>query len=240
MKHSLLLLGFIASSIHVFSTDFNLRLGYNFGGTLPLSLPAEVRRIDSYNPHFGLSLGAEATVPMGKKWYANVGLKVVNLKMSTTTQVKDYFTRVNIDQERVEGYFTGRVNTHADLLGINLPIQAEYRLDGRWSLRAGAYLALLVGQRFDGSVFDGYQRRGTPTGQRIDFAANQQAHYDFSNEVRKPGVGLIFGADYRLKSRWGVYAEANWGLTGLFRKQFTAIGFPMYPIHGTFGVSYKL
>ena len=50
--------------------DIELRMGYNLGGTSPIPLPEEIRKIDSYSP--GLPLSFEANFikrfDADKKW----------------------------------------------------------------------------------------------------------------------------------------------------------------------------
>ena len=55
------------------SVDVRLRIGYNFGGTSPLSLPASIRSIDAFRPTFSPCIGAEMTIPVVRGQWSVVG-----------------------------------------------------------------------------------------------------------------------------------------------------------------------
>ena len=54
--------------------DYQIRANYNIGGSAPLGLPREIRKIESYNPTLALGLEANATKwsltrsPMGSSY----------------------------------------------------------------------------------------------------------------------------------------------------------------------------
>ena len=72
--------------------DIELRMGYNLGGTSPIPLPEEIRKIDSYSP--GLPLSFEANFikrfDADKKWGLLFGAKVETKAMETKATVKNY------------------------------------------------------------------------------------------------------------------------------------------------------
>lgn len=241
MKKYICLLLLLCSSLSIYAIDLRGRVGYNIGGTLPLSLPAEIREVMGYDPHFGLMVGLDVLQPFeNTRLSLNTGLRVVNLKMSTKARVKNFETLVKIGPDQVDGRFTGTSEIHTDLVDLQVPLQLEYRLSPKFSVRAGGYFGFLLKGDFHGSVYDGYQRKGDPTGERIDITRAEPAHYDFSEDLRPFSLGILFGLDYSINKRLGLYAEGNWGQSNIFKPGIKAVSFSLYPIHGTVGLSYKL
>lgn len=219
--------------------DIRVRAGYNLGGIAPMSLPAEIRKINSYNPGFGFMIGADYHRTFNEQWGYSIGLRLDNVRMRTNATVKNYHTRITREGETIEGNFTGRVKTHASVFYMKLPVLAEWQPSPKWTVKAGPYLSLNADGKFKGDVYDGYLRRGNPTGERIDIQEEGQASYDFSQELATFGGGVIFGADYYITPKVGIFGEVDWGFSRAFRTSFKTISFTMYPVHGTLGVVYK-
>lgn len=240
-RHIFALLLLLTTSISATAIHFRGRVGYNIGGTLPLGIPAEVREVISYDPGFGLTIGVDLLQPFeNSRWTLNTGVRVINLKMKSAVRVKNYSTEIKIGDQAVFGRFTGTSEINTDLVQLQAPLQMEYRILPKLSVRAGGYFGLNLRSEFHGSVYDGYQRKDNPTGERIDITSENKAHYDFSSQLRPFSLGLVLGIDYSLNDRLGLYAEGNWGQTHIFKSGFNTVSFSLYPIHGTVGVSYKL
>ena len=45
--------------------------------------------------------------------------------------------------------------------------------------------------------------------------------------------------DWQLHRNIGLSADVNWGLTGIFKKDFKTVEQTLYPIYGTIGAFYK-
>ena len=52
-------------------------------------------------------------------------------------------------------------------------------------------------------------------------------------------VGIAAGVDWQLHRNIGLSADVNWGLTGIFKKDFKTVEQTLYPIYGTIGAFYK-
>lgn len=222
--------------------DYRVRAGYNIGGTLPFSMPAEIRKLNSYHPRKGFTLGADLHCYLDdrRRWGFQTGVKLQSVQMKTDARVKNYRTRITMERETIEGYFTGNVVTEVNLFGVSLPFYATLDLDRRWRLRAGCYATFAINGRFGGAVYDGYLRRNAPTGEKVEIGGDTRATYNFDDDLAKLGVGLSLGADCLLTKRWGVYAELNCGLTDIFRPSFETITVKMNAVYGTIGVVYHL
>lgn len=241
MRRYIFALLLLCTGLSASAVRFKGRVGYNIGGTLPLGIPAEVREVLSYDPSFGLTIGVDVLQPFEhSRWTLNTGLRVVNLKMNSSVRVKNYATLVKIGNQELDGRFTGTSDIHADLVHLQVPLQMEYQLLPKLSLRAGGYLGVKLKGDFNGTVYDGYHRKGNPTGERIDITSDNKAHYDFSGDLRPFSLGVLLGIDYAINQNLGVYAEGSWGQTNIFKPSFSAVSFSLYPIHGTIGLSYKL
>ena len=109
-------------------------------------------------------------------------------------------------------------------------------------LKFGPYFSYALNNEFTGYAYDGYLREGDPTGQKVELGHNEgeRGDYDFSSDMRHWHFGFDFGADWYFSQRFGAYADVQWGMSGVFRKDFKTIEQTMYPVYATLGVLYKL
>ena len=112
------------------------------------------------------------------------------------------------------------------------------RLGNRVTWKVGPYISFLLDKDFSGIASDGYLRQGDPTGQRVDMGAKEGewATYDFSDEMLDRQFGVAMGFDWRLAKHVGIMTDINWGLTGIFDKDFKTVEQTLYPIYATAGL----
>ncbi|KUY31001.1 porin family protein [Elizabethkingia ursingii] len=221
--------------------DYQIRANYSIGGSTPLGMPREIRKIESYNPTLALGLEANATkwISEDKKWGIRLGVRVEGKGMKTKAEVKNYLTEIKQDNSKVRGYYTGKVQTTVKNSYITVPISAVYRLSDKWNLYGGLYFSGLIDKNFDGYVSDGYLRQNTPTGPKITFSEGSTAIYDFSNEVRKFQWGFQLGAEWSMNKHFVLFPEFSYGINGLLNKDFDAISFSMHNVYLNMGFGYK-
>lgn len=222
--------------------EYELNCGINIGGTAPLSIPREIRSIDSYNPRFNGVIGGYVTRWLNKysHWGLSAGLLIESKSMHTGATVKSYHTEVSYDDNsKVSGYWTGYVNTKYSNTFITVPILANYRLDSRWKFRAGIYLSYAIHRDFSGYVTDGYLRQNTPVGQKILFTDGKRGTYDFSDNLRRLQPGLQIGGSWMSKKHLCLNADMSFGMSNIFESNFKTVTFNMYPIYLRLGWSYK-
>lgn len=229
----------IRSALH--GLEYEIKAGFQIGGTSPLPLPAEIRSIDSYNPSLAISIEGNVTKWLGKEqnWGILLGLKLENKGMRTKATVKDYGMEIIGDGgEKVAGHWTGGVRTKVQNSYLTIPVLAVYKLSPRWNLKAGPYVSYLMSGDFSGDVYEGYLRENDPTGPKVEFTDGKVATYDFSDDLRNLQWGVQVGADWKAFKHLKVYADLSWGLNDIFVKDFNTITFAMYPIFLNVGFGY--
>lgn len=222
--------------------EYNVRLGYNIGGTSPVGMPATIRRLNRFELQPNVSFCFDVQKPLRGRWGVMTGLHLENKGMETDATVKNYHMQIEQDGNSLEGYFTGHNVTHVEEWLLTVPVMATWNAGGGVTLKAGPYLSYVLTREFEGNVYDGYLRHNTPTGAKIVFgnAEGERGTFDFSDKMRRWQVGIDIGADWYFSRRWGVYADIAWGLTGVHKSSFKTIEQTLYPIFGTLGVTYKL
>src|SRR3712207_7768549 len=60
-----------------------MKAGFSVGGTSPLPLPEEIRKIDSYAPGIAISIEGNATKWFNNEWGLTVGARLENKTMTT-------------------------------------------------------------------------------------------------------------------------------------------------------------
>lgn len=224
--------------------QYKWRLGYNIGGTAPIGMPATIRSMNEYKLQPNFTLGFDVEKPLGGNWGITTGIHLENKGMKVDATVKNYHIemRKGSDPNVIMGYYTGNLVTEVEEWMLTLPVQATYSIGRKWQLRLGPYISYVATKTFEGYVYDGYLRTPIPTGDKILIGNTEESRgtYDFSDEMRHIQAGVDIGADFRFGERWGVYGDVAWGLTGIHRSSFKTIEQTLYPIFGTFGITYRL
>ena len=221
--------------------EYNIKAGFNIGGTSPIPLPKEIRKIDSYAPGIAIAIEGNATkwFDEKKKWGLTLGLRLENKNMTTEATVKNYNMEIlGQGGERISGVWTGGVKTKVHTAGLTIPLMATYKLSNRWNIKAGPYFSYLLSREFSGHVYEGYLREGDPVGPKVEFTDGKIATYDFSDDLRHFQWGLQIGAGWRAFKHLNIYADLTWGLNDIFRNDFQTITFAMYPIYLNIGFGY--
>lgn len=218
------------------------RIGYNLGGTAPIGLPATIRSLESYKLHNNVTIELNCHKTITGKWGGQIGLRAENKDMDVDAKVKNYHMEMVRGGETLGGVFTGHVQTQVRQWMITLPIQASYDVSDRIQMRMGPYVSYLLSKDFEGSVHDGHLRIGDPTGPMIEMGSEPGTRgiYDFSEHTRSFQVGVSAGIGCNIYRRFGLYADLNWGLNGIFKRSFKTIEQTLYPVYGTFGVIYRI
>ena len=220
--------------------EFKINAGTNIGGTSPLPLPQEVRKIESFSPlPLAPHVALEAIRRLNECWGVSVQLTLDHKGFDVTDRVKNLHTEIEIGDELYTGNFTGKNTTQIRNSYVTLPVAASYRPTTRWELQAGIYLAYLYGGHFKGTASDGYIRQGSPIGEKTIV---DRASFDFSEKQNRFDYGALVAGEWRLsaRSRFGLRGQITWGLASVFPSDFTGIPVNMYNIYGTLGLSYRL
>ncbi len=231
--------GIIWSSLR--GLEYEVKAGFNIGGTAPVPLPREIRSIDGYKPTLCLSVEGNVIKWFGveKKWGMILGLRVENKGMETKATVKNYSMEIiGTGGEKLKGNWTGGVQTKVRNTYFSIPVLASYKLNNRMSFSAGPYVSFLTNGDFSGYVYDGYLREINPTGTKVEFKDDNRASYDFSDNLRTFQCGVQVGTKWRAFKHLDVCADLTWGLSDIFQKDFDTVTFAMYPIYLNVGFGY--
>ena len=221
--------------------EYSIKAGFNIGGTTPLPLPDEIRKINSYSP--GLPIGIEGNVTKWinpkRLWGITVGLRLESKGMTTKATVKNYNMKIiNTNGGELEGLWTGGVRTKVNNTYLTVPVLVNYQLSSRWKLVLGPYVSYVISKDFSGDVYEGHLRTPDATGSKVTFSGESVATYDFSDELRNFQWGLQFGGEWRAFSHLTVHADLTWGLNNIFNSDFDTITFSLYPVYLNLGFGY--
>lgn len=221
--------------------EYEVNAGINIGGTSPLPLPAEIRKLDSYSPTFCFSIEGDVARWFGekKRWGAVLGLRLETKGMKAGARTKNYGMEIIGDGgERVKGNWTGMVRTEYRGTFFSIPLLAAYKVNPRLRLQLGPYVSFMTSGDFSGYVYDGYLRENDPTGNKVVFEGEKRATYDFSDDLRTVQWGVQAGVNWKAFKHLTVSGNLTWGVSDIFRKEFKTITFAMYPIYLNVGFGY--
>lgn len=221
--------------------NYQVRAQFSIGGSSPLGMPIQIREINSYNPTLQIGLEANATkwFTDKQKWGIRTGLRFEGRGMKTDAKVKNYYTQIDEDHgKQTKGYFTGNVKTNMKNSYITFPVLVVFNATENWNVYGGFYFSGLIDKDFNGYVYDGILREGTPIGDAVPFEGNDKGFYNFSQDQSRFQWGAQFGGEYKMNKHFKLFADLNWGLNPLFKSNFDAISFSMYNIYLNMGFGY--
>ena len=72
--------------------EYEIKAGFNIGGTAPLPLPVEIREITGYNPTLAVAIEGNVTkwFDAERQWGMRIGIRLDNKGMNTDARVKNY------------------------------------------------------------------------------------------------------------------------------------------------------
>jgi len=218
------------------------RVGYNIGGTAPLGIPATIRSLEAYHLTPSIMVGADALIPISSRWGVLTGLHLENKGLDVEVTTKAYRMKLKMDDDELEGLYTGHVRQKVRQWMFTVPVQLTCRLSSALLLKAGPYVSILFDKDFYGTASDGYLRKDNPTGPKVVMGTqeNQWATYDFPDDMRSMQFGVAAGADWQFYRRWGMSVNIAWGLTGVMKSDFKTVEQTLYPIYGQVGLFYRL
>lgn len=218
-------------------------VGLNIGGTTPLPLPNEIRKVNTYNAGLNPTIAIRTTrwLDNAPQWGITTGLYVDYRGMEIDADVKYWNTRLQVGEGKnvgeYQGLFSGKNHTNMKNGYFTVPAMASYRPFNRWTFHLGGYVSWMHSSKFEGSAADGYICNGGATG---DVTAVDKATFDFSNELKSLDAGIVAGADWKFKKRISVVGQLDWGLVPVFPSAFNGIPYKMYNIYFTLGLAYRL
>ena len=218
------------------------RVGYSIGGTAPLGMPATIRSIESFKLTPNFMVGVDGMYLLTERLGLLAALRYEIKDMDSEVTTKGYHMKVKMDDDELEGLYTGHVRQKVRQRMFTIPLQLTYAVSRKVMLKAGPYLSLLLSKDFSGYAADGYLRKDTPTGAKVVMGneEGQWATYDFSDDMRTCQMGVTAGIDWAFHHRLGMSADLAWGLTGIHHSDFKTVEQTLYPIYGTLGLFYRI
>ena len=228
--------------LNVDSITYDLRVGYNIGGTAPINMPASIRKLNKYTlqPNIVIAMGAKHR--LNNRWGLMTEFRFEYKNMKIDATVKNYFVDIVMGGQSLSGIYCGHNVTKVKEFMVTVPLMATYDITDDLSIHAGPYISFLLSKEFSGYVYNGHLRVDRPTGPKVEMGGKNGAHgvFDFSDKMRKIQYGISAGADWQFSRLWGVYGEINWGVSGIHKADFKTIDPTLYPIFGSLGMIYRL
>ncbi|MCC8036215.1 MAG: PorT family protein [Rikenellaceae bacterium] len=216
--------------------DLSFVAGFNIGATTPVPIPSGLK-ITGYNPRFNPKVGANFGYFFNDHWGMGTGFLLSWKRMKVNTKVTEVHLTVDVpDIGELTGYVTGKNTTKVSTLYLDKPIYGIYRINPKWQVKAGVYLASVLSRNFKGTVHDITIVVESPVEQERGY---DYATFDYSKSARKLDIGLFTGAEFRMNQRIGFFAEFTWGLRPYFHSK-VPIEFVMRNIYFSTGMTFRL
>lgn len=260
MRRHFILLTFLLStlSLHVFAQEKNTlkekihsffydnieyqaRFQLSVGGAAPLSIPAQIREIESFKPAnmIGMEMNATKWLNDKQKMGIRAGLKFEGRGMKTQARVKNYYTQIEDDTgAQTKGLFTGHVVTEMENYYFTIPVLFIWNATEKWNFYGGFYASTIANKSFEGYIFDGIFREGSPIGEPTPFEGTSKGLYNFSDDLNSFQWGNQLGGEFKTSSNFRVFFDVTMANNPVFKKSFESISFKMYNVFGNLGIAY--
>ncbi len=219
-----------------------VRAGYSIGATAPLGIPSTIRSLESFKLTPNFMVGADCTYRFSERFGLQAALHFEIKDMDGEVTTKGYHMKVKMDEDELEGLYTGHVRQKVRQRMLTIPLLLTFELSKKVQLKAGPYLSILLCKEFYGYASDGYLRKDTPTGAKVAMGSKEGewATYDFNDDMRTCQMGVTVGIDWAFYRHLGLSADLTWGLTGIHHSDFKTVEQTLYPIYGTIGLFYRI
>jgi hypothetical protein len=222
--------------------EFKINAGYNIGGSSPLPLPEEIRKIIGYTPNFfAPHIAYEASYRFTPKWGIAAQASFDVKSFEVRDRVQHLYTKMDIGEGsqtgEFEGLFTGKNKTKINNSYFSVPLMISYHPSEKWVVQGGVFISYLYSGKFEGNASDGYLRNVDPTGEKIEV---EIAEFDFSDDLRKYDWGALLSGEWKFSKSFALKGQVAWSFIPIFPSNFTNVPFKMYNIYGTVGISYLL
>lgn len=218
-----------------------LTVGYQLGAATPFSLPPSIRKIKGWSPLFNPSLGMEWAKKTSHKITLAAGLRLSWKGALVKSQVQHYYTTITTfddhSEETFQGVFSGDNETRMHNVYITVPIYFMMPVSGTWNVKGGMYTSVLLHGKFNGSVSNGYIRKGDALGEKVIIP---HADFDFSKELNSVDYGLLLGVEKSLRKQFFLYSDVSVGLSPLFPKSFQSVDLRLHQVYVEVGGGVKL
>lgn len=225
--------------LHAKGWEFEVRAGFNLGGVSPIPLPAEIRSIDRFSPKFNGQLELVAINWMQEHIGLSMGLRFEQLGMKSEAQVKNYQMELAENGMVTKGTWTGHVESNFSGSYLTLPIQMLYRFNSAVQFSGGLFLSYMFDGDFSGFVYDGYFRRGSSTGEKIQFGKDPKTPYSFKDHLAPFVVGMQLGGCAQVYRGFLVFVDLKYGFNSIFKSGFTAMPGAMHTLYLGAGFGYR-
>ena len=98
------------------------RVGYSIGGTAPLGLPATIRSIESFRLTPNFMVGVDGMYRLSEKFGLQAALHYEIKDMDGEVTTKGYHMKVKMDEDELEGLYTGHVSQIVRQRMITIPV----------------------------------------------------------------------------------------------------------------------
>lgn len=246
--------------------NFDIRVGYSVGGTMPRNFPAELRGINSFAPKFNYRFGVDVEYRFNPNWGLFSGIYIESKGFRGDAVMKGFDVSMKQGTVEMSGPYFGNVEMNLSQTGLTIPVQASWYINRKLKVRGGLYVSLLSNRQMSGFAYgkldeDGnataYIRKGDIRGELIEIGDKTDNKDKNGNVIpAKPGEftsdmfedymrsfqwGLDAGLDWYFSRHWGVFGDVSYGMNAVFnKKEGNPINLGLYPLYGTFGIVYKI
>lgn len=222
--------------------DYQVKAQLTIGGASPLGIPAQIRKIESFEPRkaFNLEVNATKWLDLKQRYGIRTGVRLDGRGMKTQAKVKNYYTQIADDTgAQTTGYFTGHVVTEVKNTYLTVPVLFVWNATEKWNFYGGFYLSKILQKSFGGYIYDGDFREGSPIGELTTFEGTAHGIYDFSDDLSSFQWGNQLGAEYKINKNLLIALDVTMANSQIFKKDFESITFKMYNIYGSLGIGYN-
>lgn len=212
-------------------------LGIDMGGAIPMPLsniPDGTKGTPKLTPNIGLG----GQYVLADKWSLSLEVNYHTLSFTANADVisQAYWS----DDRSYVQYFSGETHTDVELRFVEFPLTALYHSGEYWSLVFGAYYSRILEGTFHTQGKNGVSSIFKEITDNPNLPGPLDVEMDYSEELADYDAGILVGYQYKISSRLLFWGRMHFGLKSIFVPEFDNLGYDMYQLRLSTGLSYAL
>ncbi|WP_346858031.1 outer membrane beta-barrel protein [uncultured Draconibacterium sp.] len=241
MNKTFFVLLFLLSFTSLIAQDtkwqFSSSLGIDMGGAIPLPLsevPDDAKGTPKLKPNLGIAFQRN----FNERWSLGTELSYHTLSIDAIVNVvsQAFWS----DDRSYATYFSGEAYSSTELQFIEIPIQAYYHVNSRWSLVLGAYYSVILKGKLETEGRNGWISADKNDTDTAPLPGTQNTFFNFNDELDNYDVGMLLGYRWKVSERVHLWGRFNVGFKSIFVPDFNNIDYEMYQFRFSTGVSFVM
>ena len=213
-----------------------IHLGFNLGGALPPTVPKPVEKVMHFNLGAAPNIGIDISYRLSRTspFSLVTGIEYEGKGFYATVRAKDMPIRYQ-SSDFTEQRYSGLQSVDMSNRYLTIPLGLTFDMPrGGFCFYVGGYYSHALRRKFIAKLDGDGEIDGRP------YQPGVILSFSLGEFIVRNDVGVRFGADYKIDSKWAVTGRVNVGLPKLFESSFQVMPYSLRNVFLNLGLSYRI